>query len=207
MVRIALPPPTNPPIPCFFELSVGSYIIRIFDPTRQQTQDLTFRFNGPRHRFDHHRGLIAVPKEDPERGIYYAGFTLSGCLIEYFGDIGIVEIKEHCVCRVEITRSLKLLDIRGSGAMRAGSVSALAKTADRTLSQEWSRYFYENNNIYTYIDGIIYFNAHNDEVAIALYERAKDGLTCSQNQVMRLDYPKLRPAIQAAVLDNNLIFV
>lgn len=207
MVRIAPPPPTNPPTPLFFELPADSHIIRIFDPTKYQTQALTFRFNGPRHRFDHHRGLITNPSDDPERGIYYAALTLSGCLVEYFGDIGVIEIKDQCVCRVSVIRSLKLLDIRGSGAMRAGSVSALAKVADRKLSQEWSRYFYENENIYTRIDGIIYFNAHNDEVAIALYERAKDRLTCPSNQIVRLDHPKLYPAIEVAALENNLIFV
>jgi hypothetical protein len=40
--------------------------------------------------------------------------------------------------------------------MKAGSVAALAKTADRELSQAWSRYFYEQEEIYGKIDGIIY---------------------------------------------------
>lgn len=207
MVRIALPPPTNPPVPSIYPLAVGSKIIRIFDPTWYQTQALTFRYNGPRHRFDHHRGLITNPQDDPERGIYYAAFTLSGCLVECFGDTGVIEINEQCVCQVEITRVIKLLDLRGSGAMKAGSVAALAKTADRTVSQQWSRYFYDAERIYSRIDGIIYFNAHNDEVAIALYERAIDGLACSQNQVIRLDHTQLRPAIQATALENNLIFM
>lgn len=207
MVRIALPPPTNPPVPSVHTLPVGSMIIRIFDPTRYQTQALTFRYNGPRHRFDHHRGLITNPQDDPERGIYYAAFTLSGCLVECFGDTGVIEINEQCVCQLEITRVINLLDLRGSGAMKAGSVAALAKTADRTVSQQWSRYFYENEQIYSRIDGIIYFNAHNDEAAIALYERAIDGLVCPQNQVLQLDHTQLRPAIQAAALENNLIFM
>lgn len=207
MVRIAPPPPSNPPSPTFYVLLVGKKIIRIFDPTRHQARALTFRFNGPRHRFDHHRGLITAPQDDPDRGIYYAAFSLSGCLVEYFGDTGVIEIKDQCVGLIDITRPLKLLDIRDSGAMKAGSVSALAKTADRALSQQWSRYFYEHENIYSQIDGIIYYNAHNDEEAIALYERGQKGLACSQNQVIRLDSPKLRPAIQAAARENNLIFV
>lgn len=207
MVRIALPPPSHPPSPTFYILPVGQKIIRIFDPTRYQAQALTFRFNGPRHRFDHHRGLITAPKDDPERGIYYAAFSLSGCLVEYFGDTGVIEIKDQCIGSIEITRPLKLLDIRGPGAMKAGSVSALAKTADRDLSQQWSRYFYEYENIYSRVEGIIYSNAHNDEAAIALYERAQDGLVCLQNQVIQLASPKLRSAIQAAALANNLIFV
>lgn len=206
MVRIASPPPTNLPDPAFFELVVGSQIIRIFDPTRFGTQALTFRFNGPRHRFDHQRGF-GNPTDDLERGIYYAAFTLSGCLVECFGDLGVIEIGEQCVCLVSITRLLRLLDLRGSGGMKAGSVAALSKIADRQLSQEWSRYFYENETIYSRIDGIIYSNAHNDEEAIALYERSKDGLACPSDRIMRLDSLSLRPAIQDTALQNNLIFI
>ncbi len=207
MVKIAPPPPFNSPTPTFHTLVTGSKIIRIFDPTRYQTQALTFRHNGPRHRFDHHRGSITAPQEDSERGIYYAAFTLSGCLVECFGDTGVLEIKDQCICSVDITKSLNLLDLRGSGAMKAGSVSALAKTADRTLSQAWSRYFYEHVNEYSMMDGLIYFNAHNDEEAIAIYERGKSKLACSEAQILQLAHPRLRSAIQQAAIDNNLIFM
>ena len=147
-----------------------------------------------------------IPQIDSERGIYYAAFTLAGCLIECFGDIGVIEIRDEEVCRIETTRPINLLDLRGAGAMKAGSVAALAKTADRSLSQEWSRYFYEQKGIYSNIDGLIYFNAHNDDIAIALYERAIDSLVCPSNQIIRLDHPQLRPAIQQTAIDNNLIF-
>jgi len=146
------------------------------------------------------------PQHDPTRGIYYAALTLSGCLVEYFGDQRIITISKQCICRVNITRPLKLLELRGVGAMNAGSVSALAKIPDRRISQQWSTYFYENEQIYSNIDGIIYSNAHNDEVAISLYERAINGLSCSANQIKPLDHPNLRPAIQKAASQNNLIF-
>jgi hypothetical protein len=90
--------------------------------------------------------------------------------------------------------------------MKAGSMAALSKTADRSLSQAWSRYFYEHQEIYTDVDGIIYYNAHNDEEAIVLYERAKSGLTCSLEQVQPLCNPGLHLFIQKVALDNNLIF-
>lgn len=204
MVRIAAPPPPNTPSPSFYFLPAGSHIIRIFDPTKHGTTALTFRFYGPLERFDHHRG--SSPQDDSERGIYYAALTFSGCLVEVFGDTGLIELDQKCVCRPILTRELKLLDLRGSGAMRAGSLAALAKTADRSLSQEWSRYFYDEQKIYPEIDGIIYFNAHNDDEAIALYERAKNGLACPSGQTLRLAHPNLRSAIQKAALDNNLIF-
>jgi hypothetical protein len=65
--------------------------------------------------------------------------------------------------------------------MRAGSVAALAKVADRSLSQAWSRYFYEQTSLYGQIDGISFHNAHNEEEAIALYERAQSTLVCSDS--------------------------
>jgi hypothetical protein len=204
MVLIAPPPPKFSPSPSFHVLTAGSQIIRIFNPNKYGTQALTFRSYGPIHRFDHHRGT--KPQSDPQRGIYYAALTLSGCLVEYFGDSGIIEIEEEHVCLVEINRALTLLDLRGAGAMKAGSVAALAKTADRLLSQQWSCYFYEQENLYSKIDGLIYFNAHNDEEAIALYERAREGLACPLTRIIRLDSIHLRPMIQETAIANNLIF-
>ncbi len=208
MVLIAPPPPQRAPDPLYSTLTSGSLLIRIFDSTRHGTQALTFRHYGPINRFDHHR----IPDEgtcadDPDRGIYYAGFTLSCCLVEYFGDSGVIEIRDEQVCRVQLARDLRLLDLRGSGGLRAGSVAALAKVADRSFSQAWSRYFYEQKSIYGDIDGIHYFNAHNDEEAIALYERTQPTLLCPDYQILRLDHPSLRPAIQQAAKDNNLDFL
>jgi hypothetical protein len=203
MVQILPPPPQRPPSPIFYDLKKGEYLIRIFNPNPHNTQALTFRNYGPLLRFDHHRGSEAV---DQERGVYYAAFTLSSCLVECFGDTGIIEIKGQQVASMEVIRPLKLLDLRGSGAMKAGSVSALAKVSDRLLSQEWSRFFYERVDLYDQLDGLIFYNAHNDEEAIALYERASRGLSCPDGEVMALDDPQLRPAIQQAAKDNHLIF-
>lgn len=199
MVRINPPPPQRPPDPLFEYLPAKSQILRIFDPTRHQTQALTFRYYGPIHRFDHQRG--AVPQNDLDRGIYYAAFTLSGCVVETFGDTGIIEIKAQQLAFMELRRTLTLLDLRGPGAMRAGSVAALAKIADRNLSQAWSCYFYE---AYPQIDGILYYNAHNDEQSMALYERAASSLLCVQ--VFPLNDNGLRPHLQNAALQNNLSF-
>ena len=204
MVLITAPPPERPPSPLFHFLPAGSQIVRIFDPTKHGVTELTFRFFGPLARFDHHQE--SRPQEDPKRGIYYAAPKFSSCLVEVFGDTGVVEIGDKRVCRPCLTRELQLLDLRGSGAMKAGSVAALAKVADRFLSQAWSRYFYEHQEIYAQIDGMIYYNAHNDEEAIVLYERARNGLTCAIEQILPLNDPRLRTFIQKVALDNNLIF-
>jgi RES domain len=208
VVLIAKPPPSKPPNPLHCTLTSGSFLLRIFDPTAHTTQALTFRTFGPINRFDHqHSPSQRSRAQDPDRGIYYAGFTLSCCLVECFGDSGVIALKDQKICRVQLTRDLVLLDLKDNGAMRAGSVAALAKIADRSLSQAWSRYFYEQTNLYGQIDGISFRNAHNDEEAIALYERAQSALVCTDTQILRLDHPSLRPAIQQAALENHLDFL
>jgi hypothetical protein len=207
LVVIAAPPPDHQPSPLFFNLSAGTKLIRIFDPTKYGTSALTWRYFGPLHRFDHQRSEFSHPQIDDERGIYYAALTLSSCVVECFGDSGSIVIEEQCVASIEVTRSLRLLDLRRNGAMKAGSVAALAKTADRELSQAWSRYFYEQEEIYGKIDGIIYFNAHNDEDAVAFYERAKNAFSCSEKQIIKLDDAQLRPYLQEIALAHNLLFI
>lgn len=208
MVLIAPPPPARSPNPIHYHIPQGSFLLRIFNPSRHYTQALTFRHYGPINRFDHQTlNDAGQPDTDDQRGIYYAGFTLSCCLVEYFGDSGVIDIQSEQVARVQLIRDLTLLDLRGSGSLRAGSVTALAKVADRALSQAWSRYFYENPGMYGNIDGICYFNAHNDEEAIALYERAHTALLCPDSQILDLNHPSLRPAIQRAAFDNHLDFL
>jgi hypothetical protein len=207
VVLIASPPPAKTPSPLYRTLVSGSFLLRIFDPTQYGTKATTFRYYGPINRFDHQRLPLSGSKaEDPERGISYAGLTLSCCLVECFGDTGVIEIKGQQIGRIQLTRDLILLDLRANGAMRAGSVAALAKVADRYLSQAWSRYFYEQTDLYGQIDGISFLNAHNDEEAISLYERAQSALICPDDQILPLAHPSLRPAIQQAALDNHLDF-
>jgi len=127
--------------------------------------------------------LSAVVRIDPpphhregvDCGILYAGFTLSCCLVECFGDIGVIDNQNRRLAFLQTTRPLLLLELRGRGAMPAGSVAALASTADRHLSQDWSRYFHAT---YPQIDGVIYRSAHNEEAAVALYERAEQDVHC-----------------------------
>jgi hypothetical protein len=202
MVRVDLPPPTRSSNPLLTQLPITTQLQRIYDPTRHGTKALTFRYWGPILRFDHqHDNGTGTGATDAERGIYYAAFSLSGCLVEVFGDTGIVEIKGQELAFVRLIRPITLLDLRGSGAMLAGSVAALAKIADRELSQAWSRYFYET---YPHVEGIIYYNAHNDEEAVALYEIAEDALA-SVDSIAMNDLG-LRPHIQQAALRNNLVF-
>lgn len=204
MVRLAPPPPDRPPDPLIATLPPGARLVRIYDPTRYGATANSFRHNGPRERFDHQRALAGAPADDRERGITYAARTFSGALVEVFGDTGVIEPGERMVGLLTVTRPLLLLDLRGAGAMRAGSVAALAKIPDRPLSQAWSRFFYERADLYSAVDGLWFSNAHNDEEALALYERAVGALACAAADQARLDDPALRPALLAAARANHL---
>jgi len=165
-----------------------------------------FRWYGPLMRFDHHReGDDGTPVDDPERGVYYAATTLAGCLVEIFGDTGVVDLGRHHVALPVLGRDLCLLNLRGNGAMRAGTKAAVTKVAERDISQAWARHFYETVNAYNRVDGLVYPNAHNDENAIVLCERAVDALECPPERVMRLDDEALRPMVLEAADDNNLV--
>lgn len=206
MVVVDPPPPRRRPDPLFHDLPSGSRLVRLFDSSRHGATATGFRSYGPLLRFDHHRGNEdGTPGEDAEHGIYYAAKTLSGCLVEVFGDTGVVVLDRHHVASPILRRDLRLLDLRGSGPMRAGTKAAIAKVSDRGLSQAWSRHFHEKTEVYGDVDGVIYLNAHNDEEAIALYERASDVLECPPDRVLRLDDEALRAAVLEAADDNDLV--
>lgn len=181
-------------------------MVRLFDPSRHGATAAGFRSYGPLLRFDHHRWREdGTGEEDVERGIYYAATTISGCMVEIFGDAGVVDLHRHYVASPILRRDLHLLDLRGNGAMRAGTKAAVSKVPDRSLSQAWSRYFYETTGVYGDLDGIVYLNAHNDEYSLALYERASDALECPPERTMRLNDEVLRAAVLEAADDNDLV--
>jgi hypothetical protein len=207
------PPPKRAVAPLFLDLPTGARLVRIFDPTRRHATPLTFRANGPRKRFDHYRGRgpSREPDDDPDRAVYYAAWSpdpaeaLSSCLVEVFGDTGIVAFADLAIAMPTVVGPLRLLDLRDNGAMCAGTLAAIAKCEHR-LSQPWSRFFYENEFCYGAIAGLVYRNAHNDEPALVLYERARPALACPADAVVRLDHPGLRPLLIDIMRRNNLVF-
>jgi hypothetical protein len=209
LVHIALPPPTISPTPVFRDLPAGSRLVRIFDPLPHNTQALTFRRHGPLARFDHHRPpvprkrSVAAAHIDPGRGIYYCAVSLSCCLVEVFGDYRLIDNPDLLIAFPETMRTLRLLDLTGAGAMRAGSVASLCATADRNLSQVWSRYFYETA-AFQPCDGLMYHSAHNNEHAIALYERAENALACPSSQVISIADPRLRPVLVKIATEHGM---
>lgn len=167
-------------------------MVRIFDP--EWLEPAQFSAYGPRHRFDHRRGAHRAPGNDPDRRTYYAADDLKGCIVEVFGDVGLISVRTLRVATVRLRRRLRLLDLRGDGALKCGSVAALAAVPDRPLSQEWTRWFYEHPKEFGKVDGISYPNAHNQDVAYALFERAEDALEVTAD--LSLADPLLRSQIR-----------
>jgi hypothetical protein len=206
LVRLPAPPPGRLPNPIFHTLPAGTEFFRLFDPTRHNTTAASFRCFGPLLRIDHHRAAGSEPTQDADRGIYYGGFTLSCCLVEVFGDTGFIDCGSWHIAMPRLSREVRLLDLRGNGAMRAGSAAAIGKVPEHGLSQEWSRHFYVAPE-YHQPEGLLWYNAHNDEDALALYERAEDALDCPPERVIRLDEPLLRPALEQIAETNHLVLV
>jgi len=206
LVRLSAPPPARMPDPIFHTLPAGMEFVRLFDPTRHNTTAVSFRCFGPLLRFDHHRTADSGPTLDTERGVYYGGFTLSCCIVEVFGDTGFIDCGAWHIAMPLLTRDVRMLDLRGSGAMRAGSAAALGKGPEHRLSQEWSRHFYVAAE-YGQPEGLLWYNAHNDEEALALYERAEDALDCPPERIIRLDEPLLRPTLEQIAEANHLVLV
>jgi hypothetical protein len=203
MVEIKLPPPTRNVSPETIELKTDTELIRIFDPTRHNATATGFRGFGPISRFDHHRSN--KPKPDSERRIIYVGLTLSCCLVEYFGDGDRIDVQNKQVAKIYLKQSLTLLNLRGSAAMAAGTVSAVSGTTLRKISQAWGRYFYENPQLYGQVDGLIFSGAHNAEDAIALYERAESKLALTKVKVLELAHPELKTAIFKIAARHSLL--
>lgn len=202
MVKLLPPPPTKLPAPVVFTMPKRQVLYRIFDPSKFDARASDFRDFGPISRFDHHRARFNEPEADTERSVMYAGFSVTCCLVEVFGDCKRIETGNYEVGKILTLESMRLLDLRKDGAMRAGSVAALTKDGRFCISQQWSKFFYENKFLYGEIDGLIYGNAHNDEDSVVFYERAKNKSKCES--LGGLNSKKFEDTIDAAAADFGL---
>ena len=203
MVSIPGPPPDprRRLNPVLLHLPVATDLFRIYDPKAPHgpRSALQFRYVGPFARFDHHRGT----GKRERRGIWYAGLTLDCASVESF-DIGIVQPGTKRLARMRTTRELLLLDLRRRAAMRAGTVAAVS-AADHALSQPWSRFWWEHPELVGELDGLYYHSAHNGELAVALYERARNALELPLGQQAPLTDPVVLAELRRIALDHSLL--
>jgi hypothetical protein len=205
-VVVVHPPGGGPhrvdPSPLYDAIPTGSLLFRIYDPT-DHGHPVEFRHWGPTARFDHHIHPYAAPAHDPDHAVYDAAFAFEDCLVEVFGDDRVIDRGERRLAVTYVGRPLRLLDLRGVGAMRVGSVAALTSIVDRSLTQQWARFLYAHPKVLRATDGMIYPNAHNGEDAVVLFERAAGTLTLVEDH--RLDDPRLDDALRHAARTHNLV--
>ena len=203
MVSVVPPPPDarRRINPTHHTIVAGTDLFRIYDATQPHgpRSGSAFRWRGPFARFDHHRGTNTRER----RGIWYGGLTLGCAVVEAF-DIGIIEPGTKRLARARATRDLLLLDLRGPAAMRSGTVAAIS-AGDHSLSQPWSRYFWEHPEIYGEIDGLYYPSAHNGEPAIALYERGRNGIDVPSGHDAPLTDRAVITAVRRVAINHGLI--
>jgi hypothetical protein len=202
MVKVKLPPPQRNVNPQTITLPANTKLRRIFDPTRFNATAIGFRSYGPVSRFDHHSSN--EPSEDSRRRIIYAGFSLSCCIVEYFGDGEIINMENIRLAIIYLNKELKLLDLRGKAAMAAGTVTAISAITQTKITQAWGRYFYEHIELYDRVDGLIFSGAHNGEDTIALYERAEAIISSSKVKEIDLKSETLRSTILKIADEHSL---
>jgi hypothetical protein len=185
----------------------------MYNPASYAQNALTFRHNGPRARFDHHRPPPESPEEDPDRGVWYgapleqpAGGlpALEVCAWECFGAERRIELSFRLGrVRVSVGERLRLLSLIDGAAIRAGTVAQIAATPNAEDSQAWSRFFYESESIYGMLDGLLYRSAWTGGLGLALYERAKTAIVAHAGiSSLPLYHPLLEGPI-AEVAERN----
>jgi RES domain len=157
-------------------------------------------------RFDHQRPRrwLSQPRLDQQRAVWYGSYDDLACaVVELFGDDRLVWLEPWHLARPEVIKPLRLLDLRDNGAMRAGTVAEIAKTAEMKMTWRWSRYFYEEST-YGEIAGLLWLSAHNDGNCIVLFERAEENLACDHCS-LPLNDPGIRDDLLRAVDDHRLM--
>jgi hypothetical protein len=167
-------------------------LVRIYNPARHATSFETFRFFGPRLRFDHQRPTASGdPRDDLDRGSWYGApddqsrghDPLEVCAFEVFGADRVLLLHPHRLGRVRPTRTLALLDIRATAdegdvpALGAGVPAQLPNAQDARMCQAWSRWWYEHDaELGQRIDGLIWSSAWTGGDVVWLYERCRGEL-------------------------------
>lgn len=110
----------------------------------------------------------------------YVARTERGAFIETFGhDTGIrvldhKELDSRALSRVDVAKSLRLVDLRGPGLARLGADGELL-TGPYALSQTWAMALHEHPST---PDGIAYRARHDpSQVCAAIFERARPSIT------------------------------
>jgi hypothetical protein len=127
------------------------------------------RFSDPRRRIPENRF-----------GVLYLGSSLKVCFVEAVlrdrrdGIVGEIEMEEseldnRFYSQVSVRAPLRLIDLRGDGPVRMGIPSDVVRGRTQARARKWSVAIYEHP---ANVDGILYPSRLNNEVNLAVYDRA-----------------------------------
>jgi hypothetical protein len=140
------------------------------------------RGHQPVHRFDDPAGRFRV---------CYFGTTIEVCFAETFlrnppvRILALDDLAGRAIATVKVRQGLRLVPMHGSNLARLGVTAELAIASDYAGSQLWSRALWEHMD---QPDGILYRSRHDDSaLCVALYDRAKDGLTIVEDRSLAED--------------------
>jgi hypothetical protein len=118
--------------------------------------------------------------EEKRFGVLYLGTTLKVCFVEAIlrdrrngavGDypIGEIELCQRRYAEIVVTSTLRLVDLRGDGPIRMGIPSDVVGATRQRPARAWSVLFHDHPIA---PDGIIYPSRLNEEINLAIYDRA-----------------------------------
>ncbi len=151
------------------------------------------RFSDPRRR-----------KPEGLFGVIYLGTSLKVCFVEgslrdrrngAISDYPIdeTELDTRHYAEITNTRALKLVDLRGDAPLRMGVPSDVIGASRQTLARQWSVAFHEHPE---QPDGLLYPSRLNEELNLAIYDRAIPKLAVNRKGTLR------RASGLAAVLER-----
>lgn len=175
------PDQRRPAHPQFANLAPGTLLTRIYTREPHNSRADSFRHYGPKYRFDHHQFPPGAPANDPQRGILYASESTPCCFLEVFYETGVVtpvsgEGGLYRLATLQVRQPLLLLKLDGDSAAIDAGTTANIFTEPHNETQPWAQLFYDDTKTYRAVDGISYHSSHGNQVAVALFERAKGKL-------------------------------
>lgn len=160
------------------------------------------RFSDPRRR-----------KPENRFGVLYLGASLKVCFVETIlrdqrdGLVGELEIAESELTdrhysEISIRESLRLVDLADDALLQMGIPTDVARGRNQALARKWSVAIYEHP---AGVDGILYPSRLNNEINLAIYDRAITKLaavgTC--NLEVAPEIGTILDRFQVAFVDNT----
>lgn len=172
-------------------LRAGTVLFRIHDPKRSPLWFGPAKGSPPLNRFDDGEGAFRV---------LYAGLTPACAFAEKFlrnrpvRVLSVRSMHQFSVASIHVVRGLRLAQVKGPGLARLG-VTAAISNGPYEESQRLARTIWLHRDR---LDGILYRARHDDdEVSVALFDRARDSVAWGPGDSTRLDAYALLPELLA----------